>query len=222
MRILVVDDHAATRRLLERNLEVASHGVKLAASCAQATSALAMGVFDVIVLDVMLPDGSGIELCSRLRAAKVTTPILLLTARGEVRDRVRGLDAGADDYLAKPFAIAELTARVHALGRRGPIVRDRVVTIGPIHVDLEARRVQVQGCDVPLTAKELAIVELLAIRRGAVVTRHHLLESVWGDAEQAAEASLEVLVARIRRKLGDAAAMLRTLRGIGYSLQCSE
>jgi len=222
MRILVVDDHAATRRLLARNLEAASHGVKLAGSCAQATSAVALGAFDVIVLDVMLPDGSGLELCSKLRAAKVTTPILLLTARGEVRDRVRGLEAGADDYLAKPFAIAELTARIHALGRRGPIVRDRTVTVGPIQVDLEARRVRVPGGDVPLTAKELAIVELLAMRRGAVVARHHLLESVWGDSDQAAEASLEVLIARIRRKLGHAAPMLRTLRGVGYSLQCPE
>lgn len=120
MRILVVDDHAETRRLLERNLEAASHGVKLADSCAQATSAVAMGTFDVIVLDVMLPDGSGLDLCSKLRAARVPTPILLLTARGDVRDRVLGLEAGADDYLAKPFAIAELTARIHALARRDP------------------------------------------------------------------------------------------------------
>jgi DNA-binding response OmpR family regulator len=222
MRILIVDDHAATRTLLERNLELASHGVKLAASCAQAASALAVGAFDVIVLDVMLPDGSGIDLCTRLRAAKLATPILLLTARGEVRDRVQGLDAGADDYLAKPFAMAELTARLNALGRRGPIVRDRSVTIGPVSVDLEARRVRVAGCDVPMTAKELAIVEVLAVRRGSVVARHHLLESVWGDADHATEASLEVLVARIRRKLGSAASVLRTLRGVGYSLQCPE
>jgi two-component system, OmpR family, response regulator len=222
MRILIVDDHAATRKLLERNLGAASHGVKVAGSCAQAMSVVATGAFDVIVLDVMLPDGCGIELCSKLREARVTTPILLLTARGEVRDRVRGLDAGADDYLAKPFAIAELTARIHALGRRGPILRDRTVAVGPIQVDLEARRVRVHGGEVPLTAKELAIVELLATRRGGVVARHHLLESVWGDVDQAAEASLEVLVARIRRKLGDAAPMLRTLRGVGYALQCPE
>src|ERR1043166_9730454 len=177
MRILVVDDHAATRRLLERNLELASHGVKLAGSCADASAALAVGAFDVIVLDVMLPDGSGIELCGRLRADKLATPILLLTARGEVRDRVRGLEAGADDYLAKPFAIAELAARISALGRRGPIVRDRAVTMGPLTVDLEARRVSVDGRDIPLTAKELAIVEVLAVRRGGVAARPHLLES---------------------------------------------
>src|SRR5262245_65006076 len=132
MRILIVDDHAPTRKLLERTLEAASHGVKPAGSCAQATTALAMGAFDVIVLDVMLPDGSGIDLCSKLRAARVVTPILLLTARGEVRDRVRGLDAGADDYLPKPFALAELMARIHALGRRGPVTRARTVTFGPL------------------------------------------------------------------------------------------
>lgn len=219
MRILIVDDHAPTRRLLERNLELASHGVKLAGSCAEARAVLVAGAFDVIVLDVMLPDGSGIELCSRLRAEKLATPILLLTARGEVRDRVRGLDAGADDYLAKPFAVAELNARIKALGRRGPIVRDRAFTVGPVRVDLEARRVSVAGRDVPLTAKELAIVEVLAARRGGVVARHHLLESVWGDADPAAEASLEVLVGRIRRKLGGAAPALQTMRGLGYALQ---
>jgi len=222
MRILVVDDHAATRKLLERNLELASHGVKLAATCAAASDSLAAGAFDVIVLDVMLPDGSGIELCSRLRAAKLATPILLLTARGEVRDRVHGLEAGADDYLAKPFAIAELCARVNALGRRGPIVRDRAVTIGPIRVDLEARRVSVAGREVPLTAKELAIVEVLAVRRGGVVARHHLLAAVWGDVDPTAEASLEVLVGRIRRKLGGGAPALQTLRGVGYALQWTQ
>lgn len=125
MRILIVDDCAPARRLLERNLVLASHGVKLAGSCAEAGAVLAMGAFDVIVLDVMLPDGCGIDLCKRLRAARLATPILLLTARGEVRDRVRGLNAGADDYLANPFAVAELNARVNALGRRGPIVRDQ-------------------------------------------------------------------------------------------------
>lgn len=222
MRILIVDDHAPTRKLLERNLEGASHGVKLAACCAHATTALALGVFDVIVLDVMLPDGSGIDLCRKLRDSGVATPILLLTARGEVRDRVRGLDAGADDYLPKPFAIAELMARIHALGRRGPIMRDRTVTIGALEIDLEARRVRVRGSTIPLTAKELAIVEVLAMRPGAAVARYHLLESVWGDADEAAEASLEVLIARIRRKLGDAAPVLRTLRGIGYALQGAE
>ena len=222
MRVLVVDDHADTRQLLARSLERApSYGVKAVGSCAEAEAALEQGSFDVIVLDVMLPDGSGIDLCYRLRAAKTHAPILLLTARGEVSDRVAGLDAGADDYLVKPFAVLELLARVKALARRGPVVRGRAVSFGPVTVDLEGRRVRVDGAEVPLTAKELAIVEALASRRG-VTTRDQLIESVWGELSESAQASLEVLMARIRRKLGRGAAALRTRRGIGYSLEWNE
>jgi len=222
MRVLVVDDHADTRKLLVRNLELASYGVKAAGSCDEAEAALALGAFDVVILDVMLPDGSGIDLCRRLRGAAMQVPILLLTARGEVRDRVDGLDAGADDYLVKPFAVLELLARVKALGRRGPVLRGRTVRFGPVAVDFEDRRVRVDARDVPLTAKELAIVEVLASRRGGVVPRDRLLESVWGDVSESAAASLEVLVARIRRKLGEAATVLRTHRGVGYSFEWSE
>ena len=221
MRVLVVDDHADTRALLARKLERASHGTVAVGTCEEAETALVAGRFDVIVLDVMMPDGSGIDLCGRLRAAGVPTPILLLTARGEVRDRVAGLEAGADDYLVKPFAVLELLARVQALGRRGPLRRDRAVVVGPVVVDLERRRVRVEARDVPLTAKELAIVEVLAGRPGVVFTRDQLVESVWESSASAA-ASLEVLVARIRRKLGAGASVLRTLRGLGYTLRCDE
>src|SRR5882724_11374639 len=137
MRILVVDDDGPTRELITRNFERAAHVVKTASSCAEAEHGLRDAKFDVVVLDVMLPDGSGIELCGRLRARGFTVPMLLLTARGEVRDRVVGLEAGADDYLVKPFAVAELVARVRALARRGPILRDRVVSFGSVSVDLE-------------------------------------------------------------------------------------
>ena len=222
MRVLIVDDHADTRKLLVRSLERASYGVTAAASCGDAEAALGQGRFDVVVLDVMLPDGSGIDLCSRLRAAKLRVPILLLTARGEVRDRVAGLDAGGDDYLVKPFAVAELLARVKALARRGPVVREPVLATGPIVVDLESRRVRVDGREVHLTGKELAIVEVLASHRGGVLTRHRLVESVWGDVTESATASLEVLIGRIRRKLGPGAAALRTLRGVGYAFRWDE
>jgi DNA-binding response OmpR family regulator len=149
MRVLVADDHAPTRRLLVRVLKEDFHEVKAASSCAGVQAAMAELSFDVLVLDVMLPDGSGVELCSRLRASKLHVPILLLTARGEVRERVNGLDAGADDYVAKPFAISELRARVKALGRRGPVVRDRTVVIGAIMVDFDARCVRVDGAVLP-------------------------------------------------------------------------
>lgn len=217
MRLLVVDDEAEMRELLSRNLGRV-HGVKTVASCEEAAAAIEAAQFDVVLLDVMLPDGSGIELCARLRAGGVETPILLLTAKGEVRSRVAGLDAGADDYLAKPFALSELRARVTALGRRGPLRRDRAVTIGPLVVDLEGRRVRLEGRALPLTAKELAIVDLLATRSGKVVGREDLLESVWGEATDSARASLDVLIARIRRKLGPHAHLLETLRGVGYVL----
>lgn len=217
MKLLVVDDEAEMRELLSRNLG-RTHGVKTAASCREAEEVLAAAPFDVLVLDVMLPDGSGIELCSRLRAQGIETPILLLTAKGEVRSRVAGLDAGADDYLGKPFALSELRARVTALGRRGPLRRDRAIAIGPLTIDLEGRRVRLDDRALPLTAKELAIVDLLATRSGKVVGRDDLLESVWGEVNDSARASLDVLIARIRQKLGVHARLLQTVRGVGYLL----
>jgi DNA-binding response OmpR family regulator len=221
MRILVVDDHAETRELIARNLTRAAHVVRAAASCAEADRAIDAAVPDVVVLDVMLPDGSGFELCARWRAQSRNVPILLLTARGDVRDRVEGLDAGADDYLVKPFALAELNARVRALGRRGPIVRDRIAEFGAVRIDLDRRQVTVRDRRVPLTAKELCIMEVLA-NKGGVVPRDHLLESVWGEVHESAQASLEVLIGRIRRKLGAASSVLRTIRGVGYSLESPE
>jgi DNA-binding response OmpR family regulator len=152
----------------------------------------------------------------------VQVPILLLTARGDIKSRVTGLEAGADDYLPKPFALAELLARVKALGRRGPIVRDRAVAFGGVVVDFEGRRVRIDGRPLPLTAKELAIVDLLASRRGRIVSRDELLESVWGELTESGRASLEVLVARIRRKLGPHASVLQTVRGIGYAFGYDE
>jgi two-component system OmpR family response regulator len=222
MRVLVVDDDEETRRLLVRNLQLASHGVKAVECCTDARDILARERFDVVVLDVMLPDGSGIDLCSQLRQARVDVPILLLTAKGEVKSRVLGLEAGADDYLGKPFAISELRARVKALGRRGPLRRDRRISIGALEVDVESRTVLLDEAVVPLTARELAIVNLLASRPGRTVSRDELFESVWGEASDSASASLDVLVARIRRKLGAHAAMLHTVRGVGYRLEAAK
>jgi DNA-binding response OmpR family regulator len=218
MRILVVDDHGPTRELLARSFGRSGHATVAVASCLEARAQAGEG-FDLIVLDVMLPDGSGVDLCRTLRERKLTTPVLLLTARGAVGDRVAGLDAGADDYLAKPFAIAELMARVRALGRRGPALRDEVIVAGDVEIDLGGRRVSVAGKSVPMTARELAILEVLAKSSGRVVTREHLMEAAWGRVGEAVANSLEVLVARIRRKLGGPAAPIRTVRGIGYALE---
>lgn len=197
--------------------------VQEAGTCAEATAALAgKRLPDVLVLDVMLPDGTGVELCRDLRARGIATPVLLLTARGDVRDRVNGLDAGADDYLSKPFAIAELLSRVRALARRGPALRESRLQAGSITIDLERRRVFKDDAPVPLTARELAIVEALALRRGAVINRDELIEVVWGEATDSSRASFEVLIARVRRKLGGAAAPLRTIRNVGYLLEVDQ
>jgi DNA-binding response OmpR family regulator len=221
MRILVVDDHDQTRDLITRHFARAAHSVQTASSCVEAAHALEGFAFDIVLLDVMLPDGSGIEFCARLREQGCAVPVLLLTARSDVRDRVQGLDAGADDYLVKPFALAELIARVRALARRGPMLRDRTLLFGSVQVDLERRCVSVHGRNLPLTAKEIAIVELLATRRG-VVTREALMESVWGDVSEASRASLDVFIGRIRRKLDGHGAVLRTVRGLGYALESGE
>ncbi len=226
MRVLVVEDHDETRDLVSRALLRDGHLVTTAGSLAAARAALAERAADVVVLDLGLPDGDGLSLCRALRDEGSGVPVLVLTAQGAVARRVEGLDAGADDFLAKPFALAELRARVRALGRRGPLPRGLTVQAGDVTLDLAARRARSRtagesggvtaGVDVPLTAREWAVIDLLAARRGRVVPRGEILEAVWGEATDATSASLDVIVARIRRKLGVGA--LRTLRGEGYSL----
>lgn len=204
--------------MLEGALREAGHTVVTAADLEAARGRLAEGGFSVVLLDWMLPDGSGTELCKEMRQSGDTTPILVLTARGGVEDRVEGLDAGADDYLRKPFAVAELLARVRALSRRGPRVLEPVVTFGPVQIRLAERSVRVHGEEAPITAREMAILEVLLRNRGRAVARTDILQAVWGS-EDASGASLEVLIGRIRRKLGQTGEhLLRTHRGFGYSI----
>jgi DNA-binding response OmpR family regulator len=221
LRILVVEDSAEVRTFVEMTLRQAGFDVRGVASCAAAESVLREGGVAGVVLDWMLPDRPGIELCRTMRHGGDATPVLMLTARGDVEDRVAGLDAGADDYLKKPFAAAELKARVKALVRRGPRLADELVRIGPVEMQTGARRVVGSGGEVPLTAREYDILEALARQRGRVVPRSSLLLSVWGSDDDAASASLEVLIARLRRKLTEAGApeAIATLRGVGYSLR---
>jgi DNA-binding response OmpR family regulator len=215
MRVLVVDDHPELRSLVAQTLERDGHVVRQAADVESARRALLEEV-DVIVLDLGLPDGSGLTLCRELRADGVQTPILILTAHNRVSERVEGLDAGADDFLGKPFAIAELRARVRALGRRRERTTLMRLQLGDVVLDFGGRRAQRAGQDVAVTAKEWAILETLASHGDRLVSREALLEAVWGDATGGAASSLEVLVGRIRRKLGDD--IVRTLRGAGYGL----
>jgi DNA-binding response OmpR family regulator len=213
--LLVVDDSLELLDLVQRALARDGHEVRLAASIAEAREQLAVALPDVMILDLALPDGTGVELCRALRREGARFPILLLTAHGEVPRRVEGLDAGADDFLAKPFAIAELRARVRALSRRGPIDRPSAVKLGGAELDLAARRAVRDDEDIPLTGREWAVLELLVARRGRVVPRGTILEIVWGEVSDSANASLDVIMGRIRRKLGPDA--LRTVRGEGYA-----
>lgn len=182
----------------------------------EATLAMAEVRFDVIVLDVALPDGSGLELCRRARADASETPILLLTAHSAVRHRVEGLDAGADDFLGKPFAPAELRARVRALGRRRSLPTALAWQGRHVELDLARRRATAAGREVPVTAREWSILELLVAARGRIVPRARILDEIWGDEGPSAAASLDVLIGRVRKKLGDD--VIRTVRGEGYAL----
>ncbi len=219
MKILVVDDDADLRSVVRRALVADGHVVEVADSVGAARASLAANVPHLAVLDIGLPDGSGLALCAALRADGFAFPIVLLTARTEVAARVAGLDAGADDYLAKPFAVAELRARVRAMGRRLDAtvgVRAAVpLVLGDVALDFTRRRAEKCGVEVPVTARQWAILELLVARGGDLVTRTSILERVWGDATEANANSLSVLVARLRSKLGPA--VIRTIRSEGYA-----
>jgi len=218
MRILVIEDSGPTRELLQHSLGSAGHAVTVAARLSTGRELAQEETFDVIIIDIMLPDGSGLDLCQDLRGDGITTPILFLTARGEVSDRIVGLDAGADDYLRKPFAIAELQARVRALGRRqGRSAPARLEWSGT-SIDFTGRKFVRGSREVPLTAREWTVLELLAAQAGRIVSRAALLESAWGDVSDAASESLDVIMSRLRRKLerSGQSECLRTVRGQGY------
>jgi DNA-binding response OmpR family regulator len=200
-------------------LRAHGHAVIAAGGVRAADEAFASQHFDVAVVDVGLPDGSGLDWCRAARSRGSELPILLLTARSAVADRVAGLDAGADDYLGKPFSIEELVARVRALARRGPRWTESVRRFGAIVIDRDRRVVTVSGARLALTAREHDIVALLAWREGRVVPGDDILEAVWGDVSESAAASFDVLVARIRRKLAQHGVRdaVRTVRQVGYA-----
>ncbi|HXT17650.1 MAG TPA: response regulator transcription factor [Gemmatimonadaceae bacterium] len=220
MRILLVEDDAELASILREGLTEDGFQVVRESTFDGGKSRAILGAFDVIVLDVMLPGGDGFELCRTLRARGVATPVLMLTARDAVEDRVRGLDSGADDYLPKPFAFRELVARIRALARRPPSTLPEVVRVADLEVDMRSHQVRRGGARIELTAKEFALLEFFARHAGQVVDRAAITAHVWDENHDPFTNVLEVLVRRLRRKIDDEfdVKLIHTLRGAGYRL----
>jgi two-component system, OmpR family, response regulator len=220
VRVLIVEDQPKLARVLRDGL--AKHGLvcDLAATGEDALWMAASTSYDVLTLDVMLPGIDGFATCRRLREQGIGTPVLMLTARNAVSDRVAGLDGGADDYLAKPFSFAELLARVRALARRPSTQRAPVVEVGDLRLDLAARRVWRSEQEIALTAKELLLLEALALRAGEVLSRIDLLESAWDHAYENRSNVVDAYIRRLRKKIDEPFGIrtLMTVRGSGYRL----
>jgi DNA-binding response OmpR family regulator len=221
MRVLLVEDERTTARLLAKGLREHAYAVDVAFDGVVASERLAECDYDLVVLDVMLPRRSGIEVCRELRAAGQAMPVLMLTARDGVDARIDGLDAGADDYLTKPFDFGELLARMRALARR----RDRPlgatqITVGPLTIDSRTRELFVNGTLVPLTAREFALLEYLTQRAGDMVSRRDIARHVWDDSYDPLSNVIDVYVQRLRRKIDQpgVASQIRARRGEGYQL----
>ena len=214
MRVLLIEDERDLARAVSRSLEEAGFAVDLAGDGEEGLFRLREIDYDAAVLDVMLPRLDGWEVLDAARAAGLRTPIVMLTARDEVRDRIRGLNGGADDYVVKPFVVAELIARLHAVIRRSYGTPAATMTVGDVVIDVAARQVTRDGQRVEVTAREFAILELLTRSRGAVVTRATIYDHIYDDDTDVLSNAIDVHVAALRRKLGPD--LIRTRRGEGY------
>jgi two-component system response regulator MprA len=214
-RVLVVEDDAPVRRMLERSLAAEGFEVRAAADGGAALAMAEDSAPDLVVLDVTMPGLSGIDVCRRLREKGLRGGVLMLTARDAVEDRVRGLDAGADDYVVKPFAIDEVVARLHALTRRGRDRSTRLSAAGII-LDTETNAVERGGEEIELTAREAELLEMLLRNPRTVISRQAAVERIWGGA--AVENVVDRYVGRLRSKLGDPQ-LIRTVRGVGFILE---
>jgi DNA-binding response OmpR family regulator len=218
MRVLLVEDDPGLSAIIRTGFAEQAIQVVAVSNYADGLMKAVLGGLDVVILDVMLPGGNGFDLCRELRAREVATPILMLTARDTVDDRVAGLEVGADDYLTKPFAFRELLARVRALGRRRGAPLPETLRSGDLEVDLQAHRVRRAGKGIELTAKEFALLEFFILHNGQVVDRAAITSHVWDENHDPFTNVLEVLVRRLRRKIDDdyPTKLIQTLRGAGY------
>lgn len=219
MRILVVEDDAVLAAALTRALNQATYAVDLVDNGDSANAALDTGSYDLVVLDLALPKVDGLNVLRRLRDRRSRVPVLILSARDSLDDRVKGLDLGADDYITKPFDLPEFEARVRALVRRGQHRATNVLHHGRLELDLEARRAFHDGKPIDFSARELAVIEFLMSRQGRVVTKEQLVDRVFGWGEDIGSNAIEVCLHRVRRKLEPYGIEIRTVRGMGYLLE---
>jgi len=220
LRILLVEDEPSAARMMAKGLREQTYAVDVAQDGEGALYQANVNDYDLIILDIMLPGKDGFEVCRELRAAGSPVPVLMVTARDTIDDRVEGLDTGADDYLTKPFDFRELLAHIRALLRRGQSLQPAVIKVDDLEVDTSARQVRRGGRGVYLTAKEYALLEYLARRTGEVVARGDIAEHVWDESFDPFSNLIEVYVQRLRRKIDDghATKLLHTRRGAGYVL----
>jgi len=218
MRLLVVEDNESLAKLLAKGLEAEGFAIDVVANAIAARAALASTRYGAMILDLGLPDADGLSVLEELRARQDATPVLVLTARGGVRDRVKGLREGADDYLTKPFAFVELVARLQALLRRPGTLLGRSLRVGNLAFDTEARQVFVDDAPHIFSAREVAVLEILMRRAGHVVSKKLVEDHLFGLSTDIASNAIEVYVHRLRKQLADigAAVEIHTIRGVGY------
>jgi two-component system OmpR family response regulator len=221
MKILLLEDDVRLVGLISRGLKRDGNAVDTTGTIEDARWFASESVYDVLVLDVMLPDGDGFSLCRELRSIGNWTPVLLLTARDAIDDRVRGLDVGADDYLVKPFAFAELFARLRALARRGSTERPNVLASGDLRLDPATREVSVGRTPVSLAGREFALLEYFLRHENEVLTRSRIIDEVWDWAFEGTPRIIDVYVRALRARLGRGAGtpQIETIRGVGYALR---
>jgi two-component system response regulator MprA len=221
MKLLVVEDEARMVELLRKGLSEEGHTVVCARDGSEGLDLARNYEFDVIILDVMMPKLNGHQVAQRLRSEHIATPLLMLTAKDSVPDLVRGLDAGADDYLTKPFAFEELLARLRAVRRRAPVPQQTKLQVGNLVVDPATREVSRAGTDILLTRTEYNLLERLIYRAGKVVSRRSLIEAVWGFDREIEENTLDAFVRLLRTKIDTRgqAKLIHTVRGVGYMIR---
>jgi DNA-binding response OmpR family regulator len=222
-RILLIEDEVNVSAFIKRGLEEQSYQVDVAYDGVTGKSLALQKEYDVIILDIILPNSNGWEVCRSIRALRITTPILMLSALGTTDDKVKGLDLGADDYLAKPFKFKELQARIRALGRRKYASEEELITVGSLEVDVSAKTVRREGRPIALTSQEFKLLEYLARNKGRVLSRMQLLENVWEKNFDPGSNVVEVYVNYLRNKIDKhcEAKLIHTVIGMGYVLKDS-